>query len=275
MALSTIGTNSVADSAVTSAKISDGTIATGDLADDAVTGAKIENSPTIAGDLTITGTTTAQGTTVGFVTFDKLLLDGTDGSLTDAGDNLILNGTDGTSANADSSFLFEDATGDPNFVGSAGQVLKQAIVEITGNASRGSATSFADDLDFGSFVPSTTNSTIFIQGVANLDSATNKYLYYRWVINGTNYFSTGASTPTQTHAFYSSTSLNDTGYLPSTIMTSVVNTDGSAITVKCQGSVSSGTIYVNRSAAGNATGSPSSVIFTEVSNAIRRTPIQS
>ena len=41
MALSTIGTNSVADSAVTSAKISDGTIATGDLADDAVTGAKV------------------------------------------------------------------------------------------------------------------------------------------------------------------------------------------------------------------------------------------
>ena len=42
-------------------------------------------------------------------------LNGTDGSATDAGDNLVLNGTDATSANADSSVLFDDATGDPNF----------------------------------------------------------------------------------------------------------------------------------------------------------------
>ena len=130
MALSTIGTNSVADSAVTSAKISDGTIATGDLADDAVTGAKIENNPTIAGNLIVSGTTgftgavTASGDTIGFVSFDKLLLDGTDGSATDAGDNLILNGTDATSANADSSILFDDGTGDPNFVSSGGKVLQ-------------------------------------------------------------------------------------------------------------------------------------------------------
>jgi len=47
-----------------------------------------------------------------------LLLDATDGSATDAGDNLILNGTDATSANADSNILFDDATGDPNFVSS-------------------------------------------------------------------------------------------------------------------------------------------------------------
>ena len=55
MALSTIGTNSVADSAVTSAKISDGTIATGDLANDAVTGAKVADldALTVSGDLTI------------------------------------------------------------------------------------------------------------------------------------------------------------------------------------------------------------------------------
>ena len=60
---------------------------------------------------------------MGFVSFDKLLLDGTDGSATDAGDNLILNGTDATSANADSSILFDDATGDPNFVSSGASVL--------------------------------------------------------------------------------------------------------------------------------------------------------
>ena len=117
MALSTIGTNSVADSAVTSAKISDGTIATGDLANDAVTGAKVADldALTVSGDLTVQGTTTSQGTTVGFVD-DKLLLNATDGSATDAGDNLILNGTDATSANADSNILFESGTGDPSII---------------------------------------------------------------------------------------------------------------------------------------------------------------
>jgi len=132
MALSTIGTNSVADSAVTSAKISDGTIATGDLANDAVTGAKVADldALTVSGDLTIQGTTTAQGTTVGFVSFDKLLLDGTDGSATDAGDNLILNGTDATSANADSSILFDDATGDPNFVSSGASAKILQVVHV-------------------------------------------------------------------------------------------------------------------------------------------------
>ena len=145
-----------------------------------------------------------------------------------------------------------------------GKVLKMSISEITANSTRGSATSFADDLDFGSFTPSATSSTIFIQGVANMDSASNKYVYYKWLIDGLAYLSTTGTTPTQTHAFYSSTSLNDTGFMPSTIITSVANTDGSAITVKCQGSVSDGTLYINRSAAGSATGSPSSVIFTEV-----------
>ena len=54
MALSTIGTNSVADSAVTSAKISNGTIATGDIANDEVTGAKLADldALTVSGDLT-------------------------------------------------------------------------------------------------------------------------------------------------------------------------------------------------------------------------------
>ena len=111
MALSTIGTNSVADSAVTSAKISDGTIATGDIANDAVTGAKLADLDA----LTVTDIT-ATGTTVGFVTFDKLLLNATDGSATDDGDNLILNGTDATSANADSSILFDDGTNDGSAV---------------------------------------------------------------------------------------------------------------------------------------------------------------
>lgn len=148
--------------------------------------------------------------------------------------------------------------------GLGGKILKASHVEITVNSTRGSATSFSDDLDFGSFTPSATSSTIFIQGVANMDSADSSYLYYKWLINGSAYFSTTSSTPTQTHAFYSSTSLNSIGFMPSTIMTSYANTDGSAITVKCQGRVNSGTLYINRSAAGAATGSPSSVMFIEV-----------
>ena len=135
MALSTIGTNSVADSAVTSAKISDGTIATGDIANDAITGAKVADldALTVSGDLTVQGTTTAQGTTVGFVSFDKLLLNATDGSATDAGDNLILNGTDATSANADSSILFDDGTGDPAITSTSFGVKKVLQVVHAGN----------------------------------------------------------------------------------------------------------------------------------------------
>lgn len=152
-------------------------------------------------------------------------------------------------------------------LGVGGKVLKMAISEITTNSSRGSAQAFVDDLDFGSFTPSATSSTIFIQGVANMDSSYQTYLYYKWLINGTAYLSTTGTTPTHTHAFYNSTSLNDTGFMPSTIMTSYANTDGSAITVKCQGSCSgSGTLYINRSASDSNGGSPSSVIFTEVSN---------
>ena len=108
----TIASANIADDAITNAKI----------LNDAVTGAKIENNPTIAGNLTIAGTTTAQGETAGFVSFDKVKLNATDGSATDAGDNLILNGTDATSANADSSILFEGAESDAAALLSSDQI---------------------------------------------------------------------------------------------------------------------------------------------------------
>tara|TARA_B100001057_G_scaffold9709_1_gene9129 strand:+ start:699 stop:1532 length:834 start_codon:yes stop_codon:yes gene_type:complete len=146
-----------------------------------------------------------------------------------------------------------------------GKVLKMSISQLSTNTTRGSATAYGDDLDFGSFTPSTSNSTVFIQGVANLDGQYQKYTYYKWVIDGTDFLSSGSSSPSATHAFYNGVTANDTGYIPSTIMTSVSNTDGSAITVKCQGKVSSGILYINRTA-GNPAGSPSSVIFTEVAS---------
>ena len=143
-------------------------------------------------------------------------------------------------------------------------IVGASVSQITGNSSRGSATSFADDLVFANYTPKLTTSTVIIQGVANFDSANSQYCRYRWVINGSNFLSTGYTTPLYTHQFYSNTSLNNYGYMPSTIITSVNNTDGSAITVKCQGQVNSGTLYRNGSSNASQSGSPSSVLYLEI-----------
>jgi hypothetical protein len=145
----------------------------------------------------------------------------------------------------------------------AGMVVNAEVKQIDAQVDRASATSFADDLDFGFYTPKLTNSTILIQGVANLDSDNNSYCFIKWFINGSHFVSTGSSTP-YTHAFYSSTSLNNVGYMPSTIITSVNNTDGSNVTVVCQGSVSSGTLHINRSGVAGYSGAPSSVMFLEI-----------
>ena len=97
------------------------TIQTAKIADDAITNAKLNDSGsfTIAG-LTVSGASTFQGaatatsTTEGFGAFDKILLNATDDSATDAGDSLLLNGTDSSSTDDGDEVLFEDATGDPN-----------------------------------------------------------------------------------------------------------------------------------------------------------------
>tara|TARA_B100000161_G_C33252499_1_gene281978 strand:- start:9 stop:515 length:507 start_codon:yes stop_codon:yes gene_type:complete len=145
-----------------------------------------------------------------------------------------------------------------------GHIVGAAVSQITANSSRGSAQSFDDDFVFANYTPKLTTSTVIIQGVANFDSANTAYCRYRWVINGANFFSTGVSTPIYTHQFYSNTSMNNNGYMPSTIITSVNNTDGSAITVKCQGMTNTGTLYRNRSANADETGSPSSVLYLEI-----------
>lgn len=149
--------------------------------------------------------------------------------------------------------------------GVGGKVLKASLVEITTSGSRASATSYADDLDFGSFTPSAYTSTVLIQGVANFDSDNTRYCHYKWVVDGTDYIATGTSA-VATHVFYSSTSLNNAGYMPSTIITSVSNTDGSAITVKCQGKVNVGTLYINRAENTTYAAGPSSVMFIEVAS---------
>ena len=145
-----------------------------------------------------------------------------------------------------------------------GHIVGAQVSQITANSTRSSATSFADDLVFANYTPKLTTSTVIIQGVANFDSDNTRYCLYRWVINGANFFSTGAATPIATHQFYSSTSLNNYGYMPSTIITSVSNTDGSAITVKCQGQVNVGDLYINRTHTDSQAGSPSSVLYLEI-----------
>ena len=145
-----------------------------------------------------------------------------------------------------------------------GMIVGASVSQITANSTRSSATSFADDLVFANYTPKLTTSTIIIQGVANFDSANSQYCYYKWVVNGSNFFSTGTSGPIATHIFYSNTSLNALCYMPSTIITSVNNTDGSAVTVKCQGKVNSGTLNINRSSNADQSGSPSSVLYLEI-----------
>ena len=138
MALSKIGTNSVSDSAVTTAKIND----------DAVTGAKIENSPTIAANLAVTGTTTltgkatAQGATEGFGVEDKVLLNATDGSGTDAGSTLILDSTDG-SADVGDDIVYEENTADASSVlsGTLQELAVEKLVNSDGTTSQTNALS--------------------------------------------------------------------------------------------------------------------------------------
>jgi len=145
-----------------------------------------------------------------------------------------------------------------------GMIVGAQVSQITANSSRGNAQAFDDDLVFTNYTPKLTTSTVIIQGVANFDSSNSAYCYYKWVINGANFFSTGVSSPISTHTFYSNTSLNNLGFMPSTIITSVSNTDGSAITVKCQGKTNTGTLFRNRSHNADQTGSPSSVLYLEV-----------
>ena len=156
-------------------------------------------------------------------------------------------------------------TGNPTFTGTtvgAGKVLKASLSEIATNTTRTSASAYADDLDFGSFTPSSSSSTVLISGVAYLDFTYQSYIYYRWVIKGVNYV-TGNGDGTM--CVYNGTTNNNASMIPSTIFTSVANTDGSAITVVCQGKGSSGnTLGINRTIGDTYAGAKSSVMFIEV-----------
>ena len=150
--------------------------------------------------------------------------------------------------------------------GVGGKILKASISEIATQSTRASAASYANDLDFGSFTPSATSSTVLIYGVAYADITYQKYLDYKWVIDGTDYVTGNGDC---TMSVYNGVTNNSLGIIPCNIMTSVNNTDGSAITVVCQtrtGNNDSTTLYINRTQNDAATGAKSSVIFIEVSS---------
>ena len=65
---------------------------------------KVEEENKITGDLRVTGAITAD------VVHESIILNGTDGSSTDANDNVTLNGTDASSTNADDRIIYEEET---------------------------------------------------------------------------------------------------------------------------------------------------------------------
>ena len=144
----------------------------------------------------------------------------------------------------------------------AGSVINVETSTITTNSTRASATGFADDLVFASYTPVRTNSTVHIIGSAYFDGDNSTYCYMRWLVNGSTYGTTGSVSTGTSMVFYSSTSLNTYGGLPTPLQTSVSNTDGSDISVKCQAYVSSGTLYILRTPSLSAM--PAAVTYIEV-----------
>lgn len=147
-----------------------------------------------------------------------------------------------------------------------GKLLKHAVNIIDTQASRNSST-FGQIADFGSFTPSSTNSKIIVQGHAYFGMAPASYFGVRWVVDGTNYVSTGSYSSVKTFSHY-----NQNGYnnfvVP--LLTEITNTDGSAITVTIDSS-SGGTLYLNRSSTadnGSTSGAAgiSAVAFYEINN---------
>ena len=157
---------------IASAKIADDAITNAKILNDAVTGAKIEDNPTIAGNLTIAGNATAQGTTSGFGDDDKIILNATDGSATDAGDNLVLNSTDGSSDDGDG-ILFENFTNDGSAVLETSQKVLQVVTsttttEVTNNTTSEAATGLSANI-----IPSSSSNKVLAMATIPIQRGSN------------------------------------------------------------------------------------------------------
>ena len=82
----------------------------------------------ITGDLRVTGAITAD------VVHESIILNGTDGSSTDANDNVTLNGTDASSTNADDRLVYEEETGNQSanseLITNINEDIKLAFLQI-------------------------------------------------------------------------------------------------------------------------------------------------
>ena len=118
----------------------------------------------ITGDLKVTGTLSADSIS------NNIVLDGTDGSSSNANDNVVMDGTDSDSTNAEDNLLYEENTGD----------MLQSLILTDGYAGTdfdlGTNSSGTETLDFsnGNFqkgvnngahtlAPQATTSTIVVQ----------------------------------------------------------------------------------------------------------------
>ena len=120
------------------------TVQTAKIADDAITNAKLNDSGsftvaglTVSGTSTFQGETTATSTTAGFGAFDKILLNGTDGSSTDAGDSLLLNQTAAAGTDDGDEILFETATADVNEILNSNDTGVAGNINFTGTVKSG------------------------------------------------------------------------------------------------------------------------------------------
>lgn len=124
----TISTSQIADNAVTTAKILNDNVTSAKIPNDAVGSTEIAASAITRDEL--------QSAAVNNISSDSIILNSTNGTA-DAGDFLVLDGTDGSSSNANHRILFDETFVDKvglfniNSLGSAGDTLK---VNSAGNA---------------------------------------------------------------------------------------------------------------------------------------------
>ena len=117
----TIATTQLADNAVTTAKILDDNVTSAKIPNDAVGSTEIASSAVTRDEL--------QSAAVNNISSDSIILNSTNGTA-DAGDFLVLDGTDGSSSNANHRILFDETFVDKiglfniNTLGASGTALK-------------------------------------------------------------------------------------------------------------------------------------------------------
>ena len=117
----TIGTSQIADNAVTTAKILDDNVTSAKIPNDAVGSTEIASSAITRDEL--------QSAAVNNITSDSIILNSTNGTA-DAGDFLVLDGTDGSGSNANHRILFDETFNPSTFnvsgTATAGNAIKVA-----------------------------------------------------------------------------------------------------------------------------------------------------